>query len=65
MAGLMLPWQMYAQQPADTIAGKVHQIEHVTVTARRLPARITSTAPVQILSGQDIDRLGIQDMMEV
>lgn len=51
MAGLMLPWQMYAQQPVDTIAGKVHQIEHVTVTARRLPARITSTAPVQILSG--------------
>ena len=64
MAGLMLPWQMYAQQPADTIAGKVHQIEHVTVTARRLPARITSTAPVQILSGQDIDRLGIQDMAD-
>ena len=48
----------------DTIAGKVHQIEKVTVTARRMPNRVVSSVPVQTMSQQDISRLGIQDMAD-
>ncbi len=48
----------------DTITGKVHQIDKVTVTARRMPAKVTSATPVQVLSQQDIHELGIQDMAD-
>ena len=40
----------------DTITGKVHQIEKVTVTARRLPNKVTSSVPIQTLSQQDISQ---------
>ena len=30
----------------DTITGKVHQIEKVTVTARRSPNKVTSAVPI-------------------
>lgn len=54
-----------AQEVAkDTIAGKVHQIEKVTVTARRLPNKVTSTVPVQTFSQQDISQLGIQNIAD-
>ncbi len=48
----------------DTVTGKVHQIERVTVTARRLPNRVTTAVPVQTMSQQDISRLGIQNMAD-
>lgn len=48
----------------DTITGKVHQIEKVTVTARRSPNKVTSAVPVQTMSQQDISRLGIQNMAD-
>ena len=48
----------------DTITGKVHQIEKVTVTARRLPNKVTSSVPIQTLSQQDISQLGIQNMAD-
>lgn len=51
-------------QPGDTITGKTHRIDDVTVTARRKPARITSTVPVQMISQQDIEQLGIQNMAD-
>lgn len=38
----------------DTITGKVHQIEKVTVTARRSPNKVTSAVPIQTMSRQDI-----------
>lgn len=38
----------------DTITGKVHQIEKVTVTARRSPNKVTSAVPIQTMSQQDI-----------
>ena len=38
---------------SDTITGKVHQIDKVTVTARKLPNKITSAVPIQTLSQQD------------
>ena len=53
-----------AQEAGDTITDRVHQIDRVTVTARRVPNKITSAAPVQSLSVHDIERLGIQDMAD-
>lgn len=54
-----------AQEVAkDTITGKVHQIERVTVTARRMPNKVTSVTPVQTLTQQDISQLGIQNMAD-
>lgn len=52
------------QAPGDTITGKVHQIEKVTVTARRLPNKVTSAVPIQTLSQEDISQLGIQNMAD-
>lgn len=61
----MMPCRMVAQEvQEDTIAGKVHQIEKVTVTARRMPNKVTSTVPVQTMSKQDISQLGIQNMAD-
>lgn len=48
----------------DTITGKVHQIERVTVTARRLPNKVAAAVPIQTLSQQDISQLGIQNMAD-
>lgn len=48
----------------DTITGKVHQIEKVTVTARRIPNKVTSAVPIQTLSQRDISQLGIQNMAD-
>ena len=48
----------------DTITGKVHQIEKVTVTARRSPNKVTSAVPIQTMSRQDISQLGIQNMAD-
>lgn len=61
----MMACRMVAQEvQEDTIAGKVHQIEKVTVTARRMPNKVTSAVPVQIMSKQDISQLGIQNMAD-
>lgn len=61
----MMPCRMVAQKvQEDTIAGKVHQIEKVTVTARRMPNKVTSTVPVQTMSKQDISQLGIQNVAD-
>ncbi len=49
---------------SDTITGKTHQLDNVTVTAKRLPARVTSTLPVQVISSKDIKQLGMQSMAD-
>lgn len=61
---LLLPLEIQAQEKGDSITGKVHKIDEVTVTARRTPAKVTSTIPVQTLSRQDISQLGIQNMAD-
>lgn len=48
----------------DTITGKVHEIEKVVVTANRLSNKVTSAVPVQTMSRQEIDRLGVQGMAD-
>lgn len=48
----------------DTIGGKMHVLEEVTVKARRVPAKITTTAPVQLLGKSDIEALGMQSVAD-
>ena len=47
---LLLPLEIQAQKKGDSITGKVHKIDEVTVTERRPPAKITTGSPVQLLS---------------
>ena len=50
--------------PSDTITGKTHRIDDVTVTAHRRRALITSTVPVQQLGKKELQQLGIQNMAD-
>lgn len=52
----------HAQEQKDSISGKVHQLDAVTVTAHRMPAKITSATSVQVLSKEDLKNLGLQNM---
>ncbi len=51
-----------AQEQKDSIIGKVHQLDAVTVTARRMPAKITSATSVQVLGKEDLKNLGLQNI---
>lgn len=53
---------MYAQEEKDTLNGMVHQLDAVTVTARRMPAKITSSTSVQVFSKEDLKNLGLQNL---
>ena len=52
IVALLLSGGAMAQEASDTITDRIHQIDRVTVTARRVPNKLTSAAPVQSLSGQ-------------
>ena len=39
---LLLPLEIQAQEKGDSITGKVHKIDEVTVTAKRPPAKVTT-----------------------
>ena len=53
---------LYAQEEKDSIGGNVHQMDEVTVTARRMPAKITSTTSIQVFNKEDLKNLGLQNM---
>ena len=61
---LLLPLDMQAQEKRDSITGKVHKIDEVTVTARRPPAKVTTGSPVQLINKEDIKNLGLQNMAD-
>lgn len=61
---LLLPLEIQAQKKGDSITGKVHKIDEVTVTARRPPAKITTGSPVQLINKEDIKNLGLQNMAD-
>ena len=58
----LFPSMASAQEQKDSINGKVHQLDAVTVTARRMPAKITSATSVQVLRKDDLKNLGLQNM---
>ena len=50
--------------PGDTISGKTHQIDDVTVTAPRRRAQVTSVVPVQRMQKEELQQLGLQDLAD-
>ena len=53
---------IHAQEQKDSISGTVHELDAVTVTARRMPAKISSAASVQVFRKEDLKNLGLQNM---
>ena len=59
---ILLPSLASAQEQKDTISGKSYEWEEITVTARRIPFKITSTTSIQVLDKGDLRKLGFQNM---
>ena len=53
-----------ATAQTDTITGRVHQLEGVTVTKSMRQRVLTSTAPLQLLNRQDMLAMGVTDMAD-
>ncbi len=53
-----------ATAQTDTITGRVHQLEGVTVTKSLRQRVLTSTAPLQLLDRQDMLAMGVTDMAD-
>ena len=51
-----------AQEQKDSIHGDVQHLDAVTVTARRMPAKISSATSVQVFRKEDLKNLGLQNM---
>lgn len=60
----LLPSGVFGQEKGDTITGKVHKIENVTIKGRRALNKITSTSSVQRIDKEDIKNLGLQNMAD-
>ena len=58
----LLPPSVVAQENKDSINGEAYLLDGVTVTARRMPAKITSTTSVQVFGKEDLKNLGLQNM---
>ncbi len=53
-----------ATAQTDTVTGRVHQLEGVTVTKSLRQRVLTSTAPLQLLDRQDMLAMGVTDMAD-
>ncbi len=62
----MLPAENVQAQQVDTdsITGRVHDIPNVTVNARHLPNKVTSTIPTQTFNRERMDKMGIQNIAD-
>lgn len=49
---------------SDSITGRVHDIPNVTVSARQLPNKVTSSIPKQTFYRANMDKLGIQNIAD-
>ena len=58
----LFPSIAVAQEQKDSINGEMHHLDAITVTARHMPAKITSTTSVQVLGREDLKNLGLQNM---
>lgn len=61
---LLLPLDMQAQEKRDSITGKVHKIDEVTVTAKRAPRNIISSSPTQQFKKAEMERLGALEVSD-
>lgn len=53
-----------AMAQTDTIAGRVHRLDEVTVTETQRKHTITSTAPLHLMDRQDMLTMGVTDMAD-
>ena len=53
----LLPSAVRAQEQKDSIGTQEHQLDAVTVTARRMPAKISSATSVQVFRKEDLTYL--------
>ena len=58
----LLPSAVRAQEQKDSIGTQEHQLVAVTVTARRMPAKISSATSVQVFRKEDLKNMGLQNM---
>ena len=58
----LLPSAVRAQEQKDSIGTQEHQLDAVTVTARRMPAKISSATSVQVFRKEDLKNMGLQNM---
>ncbi len=49
---------------SDTIAGKTHRIDEVTVSAKRVSKNVVSSKPVQVADRQELEKLGLVNLAE-
>ncbi len=61
---LALAVSVGAMAQTDTIVGRVHQLEGVTVTKSQRQRVLTSTAPMQLLNRRDMLTMGVTDMAD-
>ena len=48
----------------DTIGGKVHRIDEVTVVAKRPISNVTAASPTQVMDREQMERMGVQEVAE-
>ena len=58
----LLPSAVRAQEQKDSIGTQEHQLDAVTVTARRMPAKISSATSVQVFRKEALKNMGLQNM---
>ena len=51
-----------AQEQKDSINGMEYEMNAITVTARRMPAKISSATSVQVFRNEDLKNFGLQNM---
>lgn len=61
---LLLPLEIQAQEKGDSITGKVHKIDEVTVTAERTKQQVKSSSPFQQLNKKQLQQQGITDIAD-
>lgn len=61
-AASMISLTLWAQ--TDTIAGKVHQLEGVTITETQRQRALASTAPMHLMDYQDMLTMGVTDFAD-
>ena len=61
---ILLPLEIQAQEKGDSITGKVHKIDEVTVTAERTKQQVKSSSPFQQLNKKQLQQQGITDIAD-
>lgn len=53
-----------SEHPTDTIGGRIHHIHEVEVKSKRVDKNIVSAMPVQTVTGDELQKLGLTDIAD-